>query len=115
MEINELNSAYGEGLSWLLEMNLISNPAVANALVLNVFKVSKNVKDVELLTDTDNKRMLIWVKLDWLGRKFRSKKILGDVEKIIQSALPSYELRATEDRSLFEKSIAIMKAKRFFK
>ncbi len=112
MQINELDSAYGEGLSWLLELNLIQNPAVANAIVLNIFKVSNRIKDAEILTDTDHKRMLVWIELDWLGKKFFTKEITKNIEKMLQSALPSYQFRVVTDKTLFQKAINLMRPKK---
>ncbi len=107
LDANTSPQAYSEGLAFLLELELINNPAVANALVLNIFRVSNRIKDTELLTDYENKRMLVWIELDWLGTKFFEKKIRKNIEQMLMKALPSYDFRVVSDRLLFDKAIKL--------
>ena len=102
---------YGEGLHFLLEIEMLQNPAVANALILNIFRVSSRIKDTEILTDSNNKRMLVWIKLDWLGRKFFTESIKKNIVSMLTTALPAFQFRVVEDRVIFDKSLNLMSKK----
>lgn len=92
------------GIKWLLEMELVSDPQVINAIKLNVLTISKHIKELEILTVEQNRQMLIWLDLSWVG-KFRKKQICLDAQDIIQQMLPNFRIRVITDKSLFDKSV----------
>jgi hypothetical protein len=100
---------YSGGLAWLLEMQLVNNPEVLNAIVLNLHKISWTIKTVELLMDYENFKMLIYVDLNWYGRKFKASKIEKQVYFMLKQVLPSYGIRVIYDKDLFEKAVSITK------
>ena len=94
---------------WLLEMNLLNNDYVKAALLTNIYVLSSSIKDVELLVDQHNKRMLIYIEFSFFGRLFQNKsKLSSNVEMLIKDALPNYELRVIYDKVLFEKAIMLL-------
>jgi hypothetical protein len=105
MKVEDLGAAYGEGLSWLLELQLLQNPELLNAIVLNIFKLSNRVKNLEFLADQNNKRLLIWLELDWLGKNFHKKNIERSVMEMLVSVIPNFKIRVCYDRVLFDKAV----------
>lgn len=94
---------------WLFEMNWINNDYVKSALLANIYTTSRFIKNVDILVDQNNKRMLIYTELSFFGKLFkRQTKISKDVLEIVGDALPSYELRVIYDYSLFNKALEIM-------
>lgn len=94
-------------LKWLYEMEAVNSSALLNNLYANIYSSSKHVKDVELLIDKNQRKMLIFMKFSWianlrLGVKKRTAELVLDN---LQELLPSFEFRITEKRDLFEKSL----------
>lgn len=107
IEALDQNKTNGEALNWVLEMELVSDPNFINAILLNIFKITPRIKDVEIISDSVNKKMLVWLKLDWWGRKFNQVKIQETVDSMLNQALPSYKFRVIYNRELFEKALDI--------
>ena len=108
-EINPQASA----LRWLLEMEIVSDPNVFNGLILNLFRISKKIKDIEIVTDTRDKKLLIYVDLQ-LNRWFKDRqkeRIQHMIENIVSDALPSYERRVVFDRNILEKALELVSKK----
>lgn len=99
-------------LKWLYEMEALNSSALLNNLYANIYASSRHVKDVELLIDRNNKKMLIYMKFSWkaklfLGVKKRTATLVLDN---LQELLPSFEFRITEKRELFD--LALENAKK---
>lgn len=95
-------------LKWLFEMELITNPQALNNIKLNIFLVSKFIKDIQMLVDTEKKSMLIYVKLSWWGKKFYKKQIITDIYSMIEQLVPNYRFRITEDFDLLNKALTLV-------
>ena len=94
---------------WLFEMNFLNNGYVKNALYANVYNASPAIKDAEILVDQHNRRMLIFLKLTFIGRLFRQKaNTTANVELILKDALPEYEFRVVYDKELFDKATRLL-------
>ena len=102
-----------ESLNWLREMNLINHPQFINQIKLNIYTISKTIKNVELLVIQDQQSMLVYIELDWFSRRFRKKSIISSVELRLKELMPSYRFRVIDDRSIFE--LALKKAKQIIK
>ena len=94
-------------LKWLYEMEALNSSALLNNLYANIYSSSRHVKDVELLIDRNNRKMLIYMKFSWkanlfLGVKKRTAELVLDN---LQELLPSFEFRITEKRELFDKAL----------
>lgn len=100
-----------QATSWLLEMELISNDYMKNALILNLYKVSDHIKDVQVLADQNDRKMLVFLELSSFGRMFKKRQISQDVLDMLQAALPSFQFRVIFDKSLFEKAIRLAERK----
>lgn len=98
-----------QALGWIMEMELVSDPNFINALLLNIFRVSSNIKDCQVVIDGVKKRMLVWLELDWWGRKFKQEKLKELVEAMLLTALPSFTFRVIYDPKLLKRSIQIAK------
>lgn len=92
-------------------MEVVQDPTVLNSLVLNVHRISKSIKDVEFIFDTQQKKQLIFLELSWWGRTFRERKILESVENMLDHALPSFQKRITLNREIFEKALQIVESR----
>lgn len=90
---------------WLLELGLLDNPHIKEALMLNIFKVSPSIKDVQLLIDMNESKMLVFTKLTFWARMFHKREICSDVLDMLTAALPSYTFRVTLDSELFNKAV----------
>lgn len=99
-----------EGIKWLFEMEMLGHPQLINNLKMNVLVISRHIKEVELLMDRENKKILVYVKLGWIGRKFYRNDILQETEGVIIQLLPSFRCRATDDINII--SLAVKKAKK---
>lgn len=97
-----------DGLMWLLQMGAIDTDVVKNALVLNIRESSVFIKDLEILTDLENRKMLVLLRLNLIGRWlawFFGKGILIQALQILNSGLPHFKFRVIYDETLFQKAI----------
>ena len=108
MVLTEAQDAQVKGLEWLAEMEAISSPTFANAIILNIYRVSKRINDVQIVCDTINKRMLVWVDLDWWGNKFNKPQIEELIINLLRDVLPTFEVRVVYDQSILEKSLKLL-------
>jgi hypothetical protein len=109
-EENELNRMGPSGLKWLYELEAVNSSTLQNNLYMNLYSFP-HVKDVELIMDRYQKKMLIYVKFSWVTRKFRKARrhdLVNQMLDQLQEVLPSFEFRIIEDRVLFE--LALKKA-----
>jgi hypothetical protein len=98
-----------EGLRWLYEMQLINHPQVINNLKMNVLLISKSIRDVELLIDRENKKMLVYLDLSWFGRKFKKNHIFSETEIILSQLLPAFRFRIIDDPVIFNMAVEKIK------
>jgi len=109
MNEQETNAIISEGTKWLLEMELINNPHIENVLMLNVHNASPFITRAEIVTDMYGRKMLIFIEMNWLGRTFFKKRTLEDVMVVIKQALPSFQIRVTDDKQILARSVEIAK------
>lgn len=109
LSTEDAKTASNEGLRWLLEMEALNNPSTQNALVLNIFRISKRVLDTQLVMDTRNKKMLVFLKLTKWGDWFERKSIAFQVANMIKEVLPSFQLRVTYSEDILSKSLEVAK------
>lgn len=105
--MNEQMTSQSNALKWLMEIEASSDPNFLNALLLNIFRVSKRIKDVQVVMDPQKKKILIWLELDWLGRKFFQRKTLEAVGALIIDALPTYSYRVILDKTILDKAVEL--------
>lgn len=98
-----------EGLRWLQEMQLVSSPQLINNLKLNLFAISRHIRDCEMLISNEHKAILIWLELGWFGRKFYRESIISESEDIIQQMLPSFKLRVVTDKAILDLAVKRVK------
>ena len=101
-----------EAVAWLMEMELVGNPTVLNNLILNILVGIPGVKDANLVVDTNNKKILIFLVLSWFSAKFKSKAIAVQVNDIISQVLPAWRLRVVFDRTILEKALKLITSDR---
>ena len=104
-----------EALAWLAEMDLVTNPAMLNNMILNLLVGVPGVKDANLVIDTQNKKMLIYLELGWFAIRFKAKVIDLHVNDIIKQVLPSWRLRVIFDRTILEKALALITSDKILK
>ena len=99
----------GEALSWLLEMELVNQPYVLNSIILNLVSGLKGIKNVELVIDEKQKKILIYLELTWFSNHFKWKEIEAKTKRLIEQALPSFKHRVIFDREILEKALKVVK------
>ena len=107
IDLHSRESTISEGLKWLLELEMLQDPNVHNAIILNIFKVSRHIKDVQLVIDSDRKRMLVYIEVSRIGRWFYLKNIFMEVESMLKDTLPSYVFRITNDSKVLQRAIEL--------
>lgn len=105
------DSPNGEALSWLLEMELVSSPYVLNSIILNMMTALKGVRDVELVIDEKQKKILIYLELNWYHARFKAAQVEAQAGELIQQILPSFKRRIIFNREILEKSLKLMQAR----
>ena len=98
-----------EGTRWLIELELFNTPHLQNVILLNIYKCSNHIKHVNLLMDSNTKRLLIFLDLTWIGRTFYKESIRLSVLELIQATLPSHEIGITYSKDFFNKSLNLVK------
>lgn len=95
-------------LNWMYENEIFETP-VLNNLYGNIYSISKQIRDVELLIDKNTRKMMVYIKLGILGRLFENK-----IKKVIVSGilevLPKFKVRVVTDKNLFNKALVIVKS-----
>jgi len=94
-----------EGTRWLLELELLDNGHIKNALIANVYKISTHIRDVEILIDQVDRKMLIYLELSAFGKLFQRKKLSSMVLDMLQEVLPAYQFRVIFDKVLFVRAL----------
>lgn len=98
-----------DALAWLLEMELIQNPNVLNAIILNVFKTVRGLKDAEFVIDTRQKKLLIYLELKKFHEWFFKKDVEDQILEMLNQTLPNFKFRVVFDRTILEKAIKLAK------
>lgn len=107
--MDTLENPQGDALKWLLEMEVVSDPNVLNSIILNIYRLSKTINDVQFVTDIKQKKILVYIELSWFGRKFKQKSIFEACQNMLNDALPSYRKRIVFDREILDKAIKLVK------
>ena len=50
-------------LTWLLDIELVSNPVVLNAVIANIAASVRGVNDIQFVIDTNRRKFLIYVEV----------------------------------------------------
>lgn len=92
-----------QGTSWLLEAEFLNTPQAKNFLYLNTYNASTDIKDADILVDSNSKALLVYIELGWWGR-FRRKQaeIAEYLMEQYANILPSYRVRVVYDRRIFD-------------
>lgn len=105
------NDPNAEALTWLFEMEMVNNPYVLNSLVLNLMAGIKGVKDIELVIDEKQKKILVFLKLRWFYDKFKKKPVEDKAKELLEQILPSFKKRVIFDRKILEKALKVSQAR----
>lgn len=101
------------GLKFLYEMEIIDDPQLINNMKLNIFDISSTIRDVEFLSSYQHRSILIYIDVNWLGRKFLLKQIEAGILERVQQLLPNFKFRVTADRKILD--LALEKVKNVLK
>lgn len=112
-ELTQKLAIQQQGLKWLAEYELLYDPQFINNLKLNILSVSKQIKEVEILSLHlyDKKDMLIWIDLTWLGG-FRAESLKEKTETVVLNLLPKFNLRVTANYEIMR--LALLRVNKFF-
>lgn len=94
---------------WLFEMNWVNNDYVKSAILANIYTASKYIKNLDILVDQENKRMLVYLEIGFCGKLFmRKEAIKQTVSERITDALHDYTIRVVYDYSIFKAALKLM-------
>lgn len=96
-------------LKWLYELELIDDPQLINNLKGNLFSISPHVSEVEFIASYQNKQMLIWLELTWIGRVFLKERILTAATERVNALLPNFKVRVVTDRAILDLAVSKVK------
>jgi len=99
-----------DGLKFLYQSELLDDPLLINNLKMNIMMQSNYIKEVEMLSVTTTKQLLIYVELGFFGKLFFKRRIEPAVRDIVHQLLPFYEIRVIQDKSILELSKAKLEA-----
>jgi len=105
------NNSSSAALSWMVEMELVTNPNVLNAMVLNIFRMVRGVKDAQFVIDTTDKKILIYLELTRWSAWFHKGKAESEVTELIDQVLPAFKKRVVFDKTILEKALQLLKGK----
>lgn len=101
-----------EALTWLLEMEMLTNPTVLNSVVLNIFKLTKGITDAQFVVDTNDKKLLVYLELDFWHRNFKKQKVADEVLDMLDQSIPSFKKRVVFDKQILNRALFIINEKR---
>lgn len=100
-------------LKFVYDLELVDDPQLINNMKLNIFSVSSQIKEVEMVASYHTKSMLIWIDLAWLGKTFLKNRIEMGVLDRVQQLLPNFRFRVVSDRVILD--LALEKVKKALK
>jgi len=92
-----------ESIKWLYDMEMIDHPQLINHLKLNIYTLTKNIKNVELLFLQEQKSMVIYYELGFFDRilgGYKDNNLI--ITDLIGQLLPNFRLRIVNDKKLFD-------------
>lgn len=102
---DNLKELINDGTKWLFEMHLLDNPQIKNTLIMNIFRSSPNIKNLDVLSDTEHKKMLIYLELTWWAKLWKKEQETADgVLDMLTGVLPGFKFRVIFDKTLFIKA-----------
>ena len=117
-QIEIMNNPQSEAIAWLAEMDLVANPSMLNSIVLNLLAGIRWVADAELVLDTVDKKMLVYIKpyriinyVPKFGRVWFFRQIANNAMEILNSIVPTWKKRVIFDRKILEKALHLIKQK----
>jgi len=108
-DINTRDQNINNATRWMAEINFVNNEHFLNTIILNIYKASSSISHVELINDSNQGKMLIFLKLTMWGRWFRQDTIASDILSMMTQALSSYEFRVIFSQEQFNKSLELAK------
>ena len=103
MEINTGQQLNSSALKWLYEMEALDSPILLQNLYENVFLADKRIKDCKIFItppQTQQKGILVWLKLGFWAKTFHKDQIYLIVEQVIETLLPSYRVRIVDNENI---------------
>lgn len=100
-------------LNWLYELEYVDSPALLNNLYENIFLTNKNIQDIEIVINKENRTILVFLKLTWYSKLVWRAEIHDRVISVLNKLLPEYRYRVTEDLKLL--NLALEKARSYDK
>lgn len=97
------------GLGWLLEMELVNNPHVLNAIIANIFRAVSGIKDADFVIDTKAKKLLIYLELGYFAKIFYKRRIETQVSEMFEQTLPHFKKRVVFDKKILNRALNIVK------
>jgi len=107
--MDDKTSMQAQGLKWLYEMQLVGDTQLINNLKLNILSISKNIKEIEILTSSSHKAMLVYLELSFLGKLFYKKRLTIEVLDLLKNSLSQYRFRVTCDKLVFNQAVSNVK------
>lgn len=96
------------GLKWLREMEIVDDPYLLSNVKLNLYSVSRFIKDVEILLSKNHKAVLVYLKVGKVAQYFYGNYILDESLETLKSFIPNYSFRVVFDKKVFDKSLELV-------
>jgi hypothetical protein len=101
-----------EGIKFLYDNENLNSTPVINHLYMNIYRVSWIIREAELIMDTNEKLISVYVRLNWLRIfKFLKKKIFLRIIDGVQGVLPNFAVRVTANYQAWAKEVEKAKEK----
>lgn len=105
MEMHDAGKTQSAALKWLYEMEALQSPVLRQNLYENVFMAHLGIKDCKLFItppSTNQKGVLIWLKLKFWSKLFKKEEAYQAVTQVVNNLLPSYRVRVVDDEKILE-------------
>jgi len=112
---NNRDQAINDATRWMAEIQFVNSEQFLNSIVLNIYRVSRSIKHVEIINDSNQEKMLIFLKLTKWGEWFRKERIASHILTMMGQLLTSYEFRVIYSQEQFNKSLEIAKKASMYK
>lgn len=96
-------------LRFIFDMELVDDPQLINHMKMNIFSISRHIKDTELLSSIHTKSMLVYIDLNWVGRTFLKNRIEAEVFDRVKELLPNFNFRVVSNKVIFDMAIEKVK------
>ena len=104
MEENDKKFA-ASSLRFVYNNELLEDPCLLNDLYLGIYKLSKCIKDQEILINSNTKQIFVFIELSFLGKKlkFIENNVRIQINEFLRDRLGWYKVKIFTEYEDFKK------------